>query len=50
MASLLFGIGPADPLAFVAVILLLIGVALVATWIPARSAAKVDPLIALRYE
>ncbi|MGA8877897.1 MAG: ABC transporter permease [Candidatus Korobacteraceae bacterium] len=50
MASLLFGIGPADPVAFVAVIVLLIGVAFIATWIPARSAAKVDPLVALRYE
>ena len=50
MADLLFGIGPADPLAFGAVILLLCGVAFLATWIPARSAAKVDPLIALRYE
>lgn len=50
IASLLFGIGAADPLAFVAVIFLLGGVAFVATWIPARSAAKVDPLVALRYE
>jgi len=50
MASLLFGIGPADPLTFMAVVLFLVAVALVATWIPARSAARVDPLVALRYE
>jgi len=50
MASLLFGVGPADPVAFAAVTVLLMGVAIVATWIPARSAAKVDPLIALRYQ
>ncbi len=50
MESLLFGIGPADPLAFAAVMILLVAVAFAATWIPARSAAKVDPLVALRFE
>jgi putative ABC transport system permease protein len=50
MSSLLFGVQPADPLTFVAVSMLLTGVALLACWIPARRAAKTDPLVALRYE
>jgi ABC-type lipoprotein release transport system permease subunit len=50
MASLLFGIRPNDLLTFVAVVLLLAIVALVATWIPARNASRIDPLEALRYE
>jgi putative ABC transport system permease protein len=50
MSSLLFGISPTDPLTFVAVALLLGGVALFASVIPARRAMKVDPMIALRYE
>jgi predicted permease len=47
---MLFGLGPGDPLAFAAAILGLAAVVLAASWIPARRAAKVDPMVALRYE
>jgi putative ABC transport system permease protein len=50
MKTLLFGVSSTDPLTFAAVAILLMAVALLACWIPARRAAKVDPMITLRSE
>jgi ABC-type antimicrobial peptide transport system permease subunit len=48
--SRLFGLKPADPLTLAIALGVLVAVALASGWIPARRAAKVDPLVALRYE
>ncbi|MFL6568711.1 MAG: ABC transporter permease [Chthoniobacterales bacterium] len=50
MKSLLYGVSASDPITFTCVALLLLGIALLACWIPARRASRVQPMIALRAE
>jgi putative ABC transport system permease protein len=50
MQSVLYDIRPSDPLTFAQVVIVLLGAALLASWLPARRALKIDPVTALRYD
>jgi predicted permease len=50
MEAMLFGVSPTDPVTFASVVAILLTVVLLACWIPARRAMRVDPMVALRYE
>jgi ABC-type antimicrobial peptide transport system permease subunit len=47
-SGLLYGVAPRDPLTFFGVVAVLLAIAAVASWLPARRAAKIDPIVALR--
>jgi putative ABC transport system permease protein len=50
LSAMLFGVGPMDPITYAAVAGMLTGIALLATYLPTRRAARVDPAVALRAE
>jgi putative ABC transport system permease protein len=50
LTGFLFGVGPRDPATFAAIVAVLVVTGLLASWVPARRATRVDPLVAIRYE